>query len=92
MTSAIVSCLDYGICGFNGTKRHLSSSLPIQNLVQVVEMQSQELLYCVLEPNTKKVRHLNQIQWLKPLASWHKLNTDGSVVSTNGLSGCGGAA
>ena len=60
------------------------------NLVQVVEMQSQELLYCVLEPNTKKVRHLNQIQWLKPLAGWHKLNTDGSVVSTNGLSGCGG--
>ena len=51
-------------------------------------MQSQELLYCVLEPNTRKVRHLNQIQWLKPPAGWHKLNTDGSVVSTNGLSGC----
>ena len=53
-------------------------------------MQSRELLYCVLETNTEKVRHLNQIQWLKPPASWHKLNTDGSVVNTNGLSGCGG--
>ena len=53
-------------------------------------MQSRELLYCVLETNTGIVRHLNQIQWLKPPAGWHKLNTDGSVVSTNGLSGCGG--
>ena len=53
-------------------------------------MQSRELLYCVLETNTGKVRHLNQIQWLKPPAGWHKLNTDGSVVNTNGLSGCGG--
>ena len=53
-------------------------------------MQSRELLYCVLETNTGKVRHLNQIQWLKPPAGWHKLNTDGSVISTNGLSGCGG--
>ena len=53
-------------------------------------MQSRELLYYVLETNTKKVRHLNQIQWLKPPAGWQKLNTDGSVISTNGLSGCGG--
>ena len=30
MTGAIFSCLDYGICGFNRTERHLSSSLPIQ--------------------------------------------------------------
>ena len=37
------------------------------NLVQVVEMQSRELLYCVLEPNTRKVRHLNQIQWINLL-------------------------
>ena len=60
------------------------------NLVQVVEMQSRELLYCVLETNTGLVRLLKQIQWLKPPEGWHKLNTDGSVVSTNGLSRCGG--
>ena len=60
------------------------------NLVQVVEMQSRELLYCVLETNTGLVRLLKQIQWLKPPEGWHKLNTDGSVVSTNGLSGCSG--
>ena len=29
-------------------------------------------------------------RWLKPTEGWHKLNTNGSVVSTNGLSGCGG--
>nr|POF09460.1 putative ribonuclease h protein [Quercus suber] len=63
---------------------------PNPNLVRVVEMQTRELLYCVLEPNTGKDRHLKQVQWLKPSAGWHKLNTDGSVVSTIRLSGCGG--
>ena len=53
-------------------------------------MQSRELLYCVLETNTGIVRHLNQIQWLKPPAGWHKLNTDGSMVSTNGCQGAAG--
>ena len=59
-------------------------------LVQVVEMQSRELLYCVLETNTGVVRLLKQIQWLKPPEGWHKLNIDGSVVGSNGQSGCGG--
>ena len=60
------------------------------NLVQVVEMQSRELLYCVLETNTGVVRILKQIKWLKPPEGWHKLNTDGSVVGSSGQSGCGG--
>ena len=60
------------------------------NLVQVVEMQSRELLYCVLETNIGFVRLLKQIKWLKPLEGWHKLNTDGSVVGSSGQSGCGG--
>ena len=59
------------------------------NLVQVVEMQSRELLYCVLETNTGFVRLLKQIQWLKPPEGWHELNTDGSVVCSTRLSGCG---
>ena len=59
-------------------------------LVQVVEMQSRELLYCVLETNTGVVRLLKQIQRLKPLEGWHKLNMDGLVVDSSGQSGCGG--
>ena len=27
---------------------------------------------------------------MKPTKGWHKLNTDGSIVNTNGLLGCGG--
>ena len=53
-------------------------------------MQTRELMYYVLEPNTGKDRQLKQVQWLKPTEGWHKLNMDGSVVSTNGLLGCGG--
>ena len=60
------------------------------NLVQVVEMQTCELMYCVLEPNTGKDRLLRQVQWLKPAPGWHKLNTDGLVVNSSGLAGCGG--
>nr|POE61120.1 putative ribonuclease h protein [Quercus suber] len=60
------------------------------NLVQVVEMQTRELMYCVLEPDTGKESILRQVQWLKPAVGWHKLNTDGSVVSSCGLAGCGG--
>ena len=60
------------------------------NLVQVVEMQTRELMYCVLEPNTRKDILLRQVQWLKPAAGWHKLNTDGLVVNSSGLAGCGG--
>ena len=59
-------------------------------LVQVVEMQSRELIYCFLETNTGFVRLLKQIQWLKPPVGWHKLNTDGSVAGSCGQSGCGG--
>nr|POE50187.1 putative ribonuclease h protein [Quercus suber] len=32
----------------------------------------------------------NQVQWLKLADGWHKLNMDGSVVSSCGLVGCGG--
>nr|POE59880.1 putative ribonuclease h protein [Quercus suber] len=60
------------------------------NLVQVVEMLTRELMYCVLEPDTGKESLLQQVQWLKPAVGWHKLNTDGSVVSSCGMAGCGG--
>uniref|UniRef100_A0A7N2LNI1 Uncharacterized protein n=1 Tax=Quercus lobata TaxID=97700 RepID=A0A7N2LNI1_QUELO len=53
-------------------------------------MQTHELMYFVLELNTGKDKQLKQVKWLKPSAGWHKLNTDGSVVNTNGLSGCDG--
>ena len=52
-------------------------------------MQTHELMYCVLEPNMGKDRQLKQVQWLKLAEGWHKLNTDGSVVSISGLSRCG---
>ena len=52
-------------------------------------MQTHELMYCVLEPNMGKDRQLKQVQWLKLAKGWHKLNTDGSVVSISGLSRCG---
>ncbi|KAK7849068.1 putative ribonuclease h protein [Quercus suber] len=53
-------------------------------------MQTRELMYCVLEPNMGKDRCLRQVQWLKLADGWHKLNMDGSVVSSCGLVGCGG--
>ena len=53
-------------------------------------MQTYELMYCVLQPNVGKDRQLKQVQWLKLAEGWHKLNIDGSVVSTSGLSRCGG--
>ena len=60
------------------------------NLVKVVEMQMREFLYCVVDPSTGKDRHVKQVQWSKPVEGWLKLNTDGSVISTSGLSRCGG--
>ncbi|KAF3944339.1 hypothetical protein CMV_029181 [Castanea mollissima] len=60
------------------------------NLVQAMEMQKCEFMYCVLDPNKRTDRLLKQVKWLKPAEGWHKLNTDGSFVCTSGLSGCGG--
>ncbi|KAL0000646.1 hypothetical protein SO802_014427 [Lithocarpus litseifolius] len=60
------------------------------DLVKVVEMQTRELMYCVLEPNGGKDRQVRQVKWLKPAEGWQKLNIDGSFVSTSGLAGCGG--
>ena len=53
-------------------------------------MQMREFMYCVLDPSTGKDRQVKQFQWSKPAKGWHKLNTDGLVVSTSGLSRCGG--
>ena len=33
---------------------------------------------------------MKQVKWSKLAEGWLKLNTDGSVISTSGLSGCGG--
>ena len=100
LDSSKVHGKDYDWCNFfllglwnlwlQRNRKAFKQQPPNPNLVQVVEMQTRELLYCVLEPNTGKDRQLKQVQWLKPPAGWHKLNTDGLVVSTNGLSGCGG--
>ena len=52
-------------------------------------MQTRELMYCVLEPNSRKDRQVVQVKQLKPTEGWLKLNTDGAVVNSSGQSGCG---
>jgi len=88
---------DYDLCNFSMLgiwnlwlqwNRRAFKQQPFNlNLDQVVEMQMRELMYCVLKPNMGKDRQVKQVQWLKPTEGWHKLNTDGSIVSINGLSG-----
>ena len=53
-------------------------------------MQAREFLFCVVDPSTEKATHVKQVKWSKLAEGWLKLNTDGSVNSTSGLSGCGG--
>ena len=85
------SCVVCGICGSNGIEGHSNKQQPSNpNLVKVVEMQMREFLYCVVDPSTGKDRHVKQVQWSRPVEGWLKLNTDGSVISTSGLSRCGG--
>ena len=71
-------------------RKAFKQQAPNPNLVKVVEMQAQEFLYCVVEPSIEKARHVKQVRWLKPIEGWLKWNSDGLVISTSGLSGCGG--
>ena len=43
-----------------------------------------------MDQSTETARHVKQVKWSKLAEGWLKLNTDGSVISTSGLSGCGG--
>ena len=52
-------------------------------------MQTHKLMYCVLEPNSRKDGQVVQVKWLKPAEGWLKLNTDGAVVNSSGQSRCG---
>nr|POE69125.1 putative ribonuclease h protein [Quercus suber] len=71
-------------------RKAFKQQAPNPNLVKVVEMQVKEFLYCVVETSTERARHVKQVRWSKPVEGWLKLNTNGLVISTSGLSRCGG--
>ena len=61
-----------------------------QQLHMEVLKQSYEFLHCIASPRVMTQRCVKRIRWEKPPDGWMKLNTDGSVIGSKGVAGCGG--
>ena len=63
---------------------------PNPRLAADITAQTWEFMYCVCS-NRGLTRYIvKEVRWEKPPEGWSKLNTDGSVLGSTGLAGCGG--
>ena len=60
------------------------------NIMQLVEMQTKEFLYCVADLRKGKTETSRLVKWLKPHDGWWKLNTDGFFLASSRLVSGGG--
>ena len=60
------------------------------NLVADIQNKAMEFMYCVSHPRELSHCIIKRVCWEKPPLGWAKLNTDGVIVGSSGLAGCGG--
>ncbi|KAK9999984.1 hypothetical protein SO802_019587 [Lithocarpus litseifolius] len=65
---------------------------PNPRLAADIIAQTREFMYCVCSTRGLTRYIVKEVRWEKPPEGWSKLNTDGSVLGSTGLAGCGGIA
>ena len=60
------------------------------NFAADILKQVTEYVHCVAFPRALTQKLIQWIRWERPLGGWRKLNTDGSVIKSSSMAGCGG--
>ena len=68
----------------------LNRKNPNPRLAAGIIAQTREFMYCVCSNRGPTPYIVKEVRWEKPPKGWSKLNTDGSILGSTSLAGCGG--
>ena len=60
------------------------------NFAADILKQVTEYVHCAAFPRALTHKLIQWIRWERPPGGWRKLNTDGSVIKSSSMAGCGG--